>query len=108
MVDKILSGAGFVLNETYRETRFVTPPKETYAIYNDSVNRRGADNINLLSDHETTIELYEYAPDPTAEKNIETQLDALGVEYYKEPRYWLQNEQLYQVNYIFNYINKEE
>ena len=41
MVDKILTGAGFVLNETYRETRFLKPPRKTYAVYNDDCDNRG-------------------------------------------------------------------
>lgn len=106
MVDKILTGAGFVLNKTYKETRFLQPPSKTYAIYNDSYNRRGADDLNLLTEHTITIELYEYSPDPEAEKRIEDQFDALGVEYSRQDRYWIQEEQLYQVIYEFDYIKK--
>ena len=106
MVDKILTGAGFVKNETYKETRFLKPPKTTYAIYTDSYDRRGADGLNLITDHYFTIELYEYSPDPEAEKRIEDQLDDLGLEYTKQERYWIQEEQLYQVIYEFSYIQK--
>lgn len=106
MVDKILTGAGFVLNKTYKETRFLQPPSKTYAIYNDLYNRRGADDLNLLTEHTITIELYEYSPDPEAEKRIEDQFDALGVEYSRQDRYWIQEEQLYQVIYEFDYIKK--
>lgn len=106
MVDKILSGAGFVLNKTYKETRFLKPPSTTYAIYNDSYDRRGADDLNLLTEHDVTIELYEYSPDPEAEKRIEDQCDALDVEYTRQDRYWIQEEQLYQVIYEFSYIKK--
>lgn len=106
MVDKILTGAGFVLNKTYKETRFLKPPSTTYAIYNDSFDRRGADDLNLLTEHEITIELYEYSPDPEAEKRIEDQFDALGVEYSRQDRYWISEEQLYQVIYEFSYIQK--
>ena len=107
MVNAILSGAGFVLNETYKETRFLKPPKVTYAIYGDYQERRGADNINLLTDHDITIELYEYTPDPDAESRIEAQFDKLGIEFDKQPRYWIQEEQLYQVIYEFSYIEKK-
>lgn len=102
MVNEILTATGL----PYKESRFLTPPKTTYAIYNDSVDRRGGDNINLLSQHDVSIELYEYAPDPDAEKAIEDQLDLRGIEYSKESRYWIQAEQLYQVVYDFNYIQK--
>lgn len=106
MVDKILTGAGFILNKTYKEARFLKPPITTYAIYNDSYDRRGADDINLLTEHDITIELYEYEPDPDAEKRIELQLDFLGIEYTRQPRYWISEEQLYQVIYEFSYIQK--
>ena len=51
MVKKVLTGAGFVENETFKETRFLKPPKSTYAIYFDSFTGRGADGLNLLKDH---------------------------------------------------------
>lgn len=107
MVKEILTAAGFVENETFRETRFLTPPGGTYAIYNDSVRRRGADNLNLLTEHDTTIEVYEYAPDPEAEAKIEAQLETIGIEYDKAERYWINEEQLYQVIYNFSYLIKE-
>ena len=106
MVNRILSDAGFVLNETYRETRFLKPPKKTYAVYQDTKTIRGADNLNLIKDHDVNIELYEYTPDPEAEKRIEDQFDLLGQEYIKQSRYWIQEEQLYQVIYEFNYVEK--
>lgn len=106
MVHKILTGAGFVLNKTYKETRFLSPPKDNYAIFNDSRNTRGADDINLLTDHDITVELYEYTPDPDAETRIEEQFNARGIEFIKQPRYWIAEEQLYQVIYEFSYIQK--
>ena len=102
MVNKILSATGI----PYKETRFLKPPKTTYAIFNDSIDRRGGDNINLLSQHDVSIELYEYTKDPDAEKALESQLDANGIEYHKEPRYWINEEQLYQVVYDFTYFEK--
>ena len=103
MVNKILKETGI----PSKESRFLKPPKTTYAIFNDAISRRGGDNINLLSQHDITIELYEYEKDPEAEKKIEDQLDANGIEYEKQPRYWLQEEQLYQVVYDFTYYQKE-
>lgn len=106
MVNKILQGAGFVLNQTYRETRFLKPPATTYAVFNDTKTVRGPDNVNALTEHEVNIELYEYSPDPTAEAAIETQLDLYGQEYIKQNRYWINEAQLYQVIYEFTYIEK--
>lgn len=106
MVKKILTGAGFVENETFKETRFLKPPKTTYAVYMDSLKRYGADNLNLIKAHSYTIELYSETPDPVAEAKIEAMFDSLGLEYEKQPRYWIQEEQLYQVIYSFDFIEK--
>ena len=102
MVDKILKPTGI----PYKESRFLKPPKQTYAVYNDSVNQRGADNINLITQHDITIELYEYEKDPESEALIETQLNTLGIEFDKQSRYWIHEEQLYQVVYEFSYTEK--
>lgn len=107
MVDTVLTGAGLVSGQTYKETRFLKPPRTSYAIYNDTRTVRGPDNVNAIILHEINIELYEYAPDPTLEAAIEAQLDALGKEYIKQPRYWIQEEQLFQVIYEFNYLTKK-
>lgn len=106
MVKRVLTEAGFSENKTFKETRFIKPPKTTYAVYLDSFTRRGADGLNLIKDHTYTIELYSYTPDPNAEIRIETALDNLRVEFEKEDRYWIQEEQLYQVVYTFNFIEK--
>lgn len=106
MVKEILTGAGFVENKTFKETRFLKPPKTTYAVYMDSFTSRGADGLNLIKEHDYTIEVYSSKADPKAEERIEKILDELGIEYEKDPRYWIQEEQLYQVVYTFNYIEK--
>lgn len=106
MVKRVLTEAGFIESKTFKETRFINPPKVTYVVYMDSFTRRGADNLNLIKDHDYTIELYSYLPDPDAEKRIEAVLDELGFEFDKADRYWIQKEQLYQVVYAFNYIEK--
>lgn len=110
MVKEILNKAGFVENETYRETRFLKPPKNTYAVYTDSFQSGGADSMALIKRHSITIELYEYAPDPTAEVLIEGILNeyypSMSDEWEKQERYWIEEEQLYQVIYTFDYIEK--
>ena len=106
MVKQVLTAAGFIEGKTFKETRFLTPPRSTYAVFMDSFNRYGADNLNLIKDHSYTIELYSYAPDPEAEKRIEDTLDALNLPYEKQTRYWIQAEQLFQVIYTFDYIEK--
>ena len=106
MVNRILTQAGFVAGKTYRETRFLKPPKVTYAIYNDTQTVRGPDNVNAVTEHEVNIELYEYAPDPDSEAAIESQFDAVGMSYIKQNRYWISEEQIFQVIYEFNYLDK--
>lgn len=106
MVKEILTGAGFVEDETFTETQFISPPRSTYAVYHDSFTRRGADSLNLIKDHSVTIEIYSDFPDLGAEAQIEAMLDCFGIEYEKDERYWIQAEQLYQVVYRFNYIEK--
>ena len=106
MVKRVLTLAGFVEDKTFKETRFLKPPKTTYAVFMDSFTRRGADGLNLIKEHDYTIELYSYAPDSNAEANIEKILDDLGIEYEKSDRVWIQEEQLYEVVYTFDYIEK--
>lgn len=102
MLNKILQPTGL----PYKESRFLKPPKSTYIVFNDSIERRGGDTKNLLSQHNITLELYEYIPDPEAEKKIEDQLDLYAIEWVKESRYWIQDAQAYQVIYEFSYIEK--
>lgn len=106
MVKQILTAAGFEENVTFRETRFLKPPKSTYAVFMDAFTRRGADGLNLLKEHAYTIEVYSYVADPGAESRIETVLDEMGIEFEKDERYWLNDEQLFQVVYRFDYIEK--
>ena len=106
MVKTVLENAGFIEGKTYKESRFLNPPKSTYAVYLDSFTRRGADGYNLLTEHSYTIELYSSVPDKASENRIEESLDNLGIEYEKGERYWIQNEQLYQVTYDFDFIEK--
>ena len=106
MIEKILTDSGFVEGKTFKETRFIKPPKGTYVIYLDSFIARGADGLNLIKDHNYTIELYSDTPDPDAERRIEQSLDNFGLEYEKSERYWIQSEQLHQIVYNFNFIEK--
>lgn len=106
MIKEILTDSGFVEGKTFKETRFVKPPKETYAVYLDSCNVRGADGHNLITEHDYSIELYSDIPDSDAEERVEKSLDKFGLEYEKSERFWIQSEQLYQRIYNFNFIEK--
>lgn len=104
MVSKLLEELGI----PFRETRFTKAPSVTYAVYHDSLTRRGADDKNMVTDHDYSIELYEYAPDPETEAKLEQILDDHAISYEKQERYWLQTEQIYQLIYEFEYTNKED
>lgn len=106
MVKQILTDAGFVEGKTFKETRFLKPPKSNYAIFLDSYNSRGADGRNMIKEHDYTIELYSEKPAHADELKIENALDSRGIEYEKQERYWLESEQLYQVIYTFAHIEK--
>lgn len=102
MVNKILTAAGV----KYKRTRFMKPPAETYAVYMDDVETDGPDGINAIYTHDYTVEVYEPTPDDATEAAIEAALDAEGLAWDKQDRYWLQDVQRYQVIYTFTYIEK--
>ena len=47
MVKQVLTAAGFVEGRTFKETRFLKPPKTTYAVIRGSYEGRGTDSLNL-------------------------------------------------------------
>lgn len=102
MIENILTAAGV----QFKRTRFLEPPKDTYAVYMDDVETDGPDGINAILRHDVTVELYEPKPDDDAEAAIEAQLDAAGLTWTKQDRYWLQDTQRYQVIYEFTHIEK--
>lgn len=103
MVTKILQQAGV----KYRQARYTAKPlPDTYAVYFDDREVGGADGINCLITHNITIEVYESKPDDATELAIERALDFYGLEWTSQARYWLHDEQRYQVIYEFTYIEK--
>lgn len=107
MIKNILTTAGFVEGKTFKETRFLKPPATSYAIYLDSYEVRGSDDLNLIKDHDYIIELYSYAPDPDSEKRIENALNDFSIHYSKADRIWIQEESLFLVTYSFSFVGKE-
>lgn len=102
MVTKILKKAGV----KFRQSRYMPPLPGTYAVYFDDREAGGADGINCLITHNITIEVYESKPDDATEAAIEAALDAYGLEWTSQARYWIREEQRYQVIYEFTYIEK--
>lgn len=84
------------------------PPRETYAVYFDDVTADGPDNINLIFTHDVTAELYAPTVEAAdeAEAAIEAILDARGVRWTKQSKYWLKAIQRFQTIYEFTYIEK--
>ena len=102
MVLDILQNAGV----QYRRARFLSPPSDTYAVYFDDISNDGPDGLNLIQTHDVTIELYESTPDDGTEEALEAAMDTAGVRWQKQDRYWLPEEQRYQVIYEFTHYTK--
>ena len=102
MIDIILKAAGI----DYRRTRFPKPPAGTYAVYMDDISTDGPDGINRIFTYDYTVEVYEPKPDDAAEAAIEAAINAAGLQWTKQDRYWLQDEQRYQVIYEFTHREK--
>ena len=103
MVTEILKRAGV----KFRQSRYTAKPlPNTYAVYFDDREAGGADGINNLITHNITIEVYESTPDDATEAAIEEAMDAYGLEWSAQARYFIQEEQRYQVIYEFTYIEK--
>ena len=102
MVKELLTAAGLL----YPETRFPKLPTGTCVVPMDEVEADGADAKNFILHHDVTLEMYQSKPDPAAEQALEAQLNARGLKWTKQSRYWLQSEQCYQVVYEFRYTEK--
>lgn len=102
MIETILKAAGL----PYRQARYADPPAGTYAVYFDEVTADGPDGFNFIFTHDVTVELYEPRQDAAAEAAIEAAINAQGLHWAKQSRYWLKSINRYQVIYEFSYIEK--
>lgn len=102
MVNEILTAAGVL----HRRGRFLRLPEETHAVWFDDITADGPDGVNRIFTHDIMVELYEAAPDDAAETAIEAELNARGLPWTKQDRYWLPDVQRYQVIYELTYITK--
>lgn len=102
MIKQLLSAAKIPA----KESRYPDPPVGTYGIYFDDVETDGPDGLNWILYHNGTVELYEPKKDAAAEARLEAQLNAQGLSYTKQARYWLKDIQRYQVIYEFTIIEK--
>jgi hypothetical protein len=112
MVNEILTASGI----EYAQGRFLRLPEKTCAVYFDDIEVTAADRVTpptlaglpRIYTHNVTVEVYEPAPDDPSETALEAELDARGLEWAKQDRYWLKDLQRYQVVYDFSYTNKSK
>lgn len=108
MIKEILSAAGV----EYAQGRFLRMPAGTHAVYFDDIEVTTSDRVESavglprIYKHNVSVELYEPTPDDATETAIEAELDAHGLEWTKQDRYWLKDLQRYQTVYEFSYTNK--
>lgn len=104
MVNKILAASGV----QYRRGRFIGAKPPTYAVYTDDITTDGpeATGYPRVLQHDITVELYEDRPDDAAEAALEKAISEAGLQWTKQDRYWLQNEQQYQIIYEFTFYEK--
>ncbi len=102
MIDTLFKAAALPA----RPAQWADPPKVTYAVYFDDATASGPDGLNWLYTHDVTVELYEPTQDAAAEAAFEAALNAQGIPWTKQARYWLRDVQRYQVIYEFTYIEK--
>ena len=103
MIKSILDAAAI----PSQEARFPDPQGvPTYAVYFDDVTATGPDGFNRIFTHDATVELYESQRDDAAEAAIEAELNARGIPWTKQSRYWLDKIRRYQVIYEFTFIVK--
>ena len=102
MIKTILKATGLL----FWQGRCPAPPAETYAIYFDDVTADGPDGYNRIFTHDIMVELYEPNHDDATEAALEAELNARGIPWTKQARYWLDSVHRYQVVYEFAYIEK--
>jgi hypothetical protein len=110
VIKDILTAAGV----QFAQAGFHRMPDDTHAVYFDDIEVVAADRVTPPTsaglpryyNHNVTVELYEPAPDNAAEASIEAELDARGLSWTKQDRYWLKDVQRYQIVYEFAYTAK--
>lgn len=109
MIKDILTAAGV----EHAQGRFLLMPEGTHAVYFDDIEAETADPVASevmprIYQHSVTVEVYEPTPDDDIEAAIEAELDARGLPWTKQDRYWLKDLQRYQIVYEFEYTSKSK
>ena len=104
-LDKILNS----LSIPHKETIYRTPPKGTYLVWQDSVERYGSDQENAISHHSLVFELISTdKPDKTAESELIKTLDGVPLEWSCGAWLWIQTLKAYRKPFYFDYLEKEQ
>ena len=109
MISAILTAAGV----EHAHGRFIRMPEGTHAVYFDDIETETADPVASevmprIYHHSVTVEVYEPIPDDDTETAIEAELDARGLSWTKQDRYWIKDLQRYQTVYEFEYTSKSK
>lgn len=90
-----------------RGSRFLKPPDGAYAVWMDDITADGPDGEPpRIFNHDITVELYEPRRGSRAGVAFEDQLNAHGLHWTKQDRFWIQSEQMYQTIYEYSYTEK--
>lgn len=111
MVKKILEKAGFIENKTYKQTKFIKSPDETYCVYHLDIDSVGSDRNRYADDVHCEIEMYcKDKPDEISAARLISSLDEHYESFtdgYEIDRFiWIENLQMYQSIFRFDYIQK--
>ena len=85
--------------ESVAEDVFQDAVELPHIVFNDEIDRFGADSKLLCSSHNVTVERYS---DGTGDEAVEALLEEEVFEYTKN-RVWLDDEQCFMTTYEFNY-----
>lgn len=103
-IESVLTLAGLVKNKTFKQTRFTVAPSTDFAVWMDQSEADGADLMDLITRHSSTIEVYMYKPDETVLDRILQVLWNAGVKYTTSAKTWIGDDQFYLVYVYFDWV----
>ena len=90
----------------FEDTAWTQPPGETYGVFLDNSENRGADDKICISEHTVTVEIYSELVDNEAKAKIEKLFldNAIAFSYFG--RTWIDSERMYQTAWEFSFTEK--
>lgn len=104
-IKALLQEAGYPL-KAIQQTKFIKPPAYDYAVWHDEQTYTGGDGFIRLVEHKYTIELYSRSQKREMEANVSRLLCLADFEFKKSEQIWLEDEQIYFVQYQFRQKEK--